>query len=431
MKRLLVGLIGLLVLVLLGLMLLAWESALPEQSPPSAGQFNQSDIERGRVLAGIGNCASCHTTDPERPYAGGRAMPTSFFGTLYSTNISPDPDTGIGRWSEDAFIRSMREGVAPDGSHLYPAFPYTHYTRVRREDLEALYAYLMTRTPIREPKPENELKFPFNLRFLQAGWKLLFFDRDDWQPDPESSDQWNRGAYLAEGLGHCSACHTPRNVLGAERRSRTYSGALVDDWYAPALTLEVGLPAAWTRREVYAYLRRGGSPYHGVALGSMAEVVHQGLSRASDNDIQALAVYFSDMNGAPTNEQVATSATDAIRQAQSRARAVTSRGEALFMAACAACHYNDPDNPKALRPELSLNSAVSAPEPVNLIRATLEGVSQEDGLPGVMMPGFAEALSDQDLVELLSFLRSSYSDQPAWNNLQLNIERQRQNGVSQ
>ena len=424
MKRFLLGFIGLAILAIAALVALAWESALPEQSPPSVEQFSQAEIERGRVLAGIGNCGSCHTTDPERPYAGGLAMPTPF-GTLYTTNISPDSATGIGLWSETAFIRSMREGVARDGSHLYPAFPYTHYTRVSREDLQALYAYFMTREPIQAPEPDNELKFPFNLRFLQVGWKLLFFDREAWQPDTGRSDQWNRGAYLAEGLGHCSACHTPRNVLGAELRSRAYGGTLVNDWYAPALTQEAVTPVPWTQRQVFSYLRRGGSQFHGVALGSMSEVVHKGLSQASDNDIQALAVYFSDINKASDNEQVAASATNTIRQAQNRSQVTMSRGEALYSSACASCHYNDPAKPNAMRPELSLNSAILAPEPVNLIRATLNGVSQEDGLPGLLMPGFADALSNEDLVALLSFLRSHYSDQPAWDNLELHIERQR------
>jgi len=430
MKRLLFGFVGLVILVVAALVALAWEPALPEQGPPSPEQFSQADIERGRMLAGIGNCASCHTSDPERPYAGGRAMPTPF-GTLYTTNISPDPATGIGLWSEAAFIRSMRQGVARDGSHLYPAFPYTHYTRVSREDLQALYAYFMTREPVQSPAPDNQLKFPFNLRFLQAGWKLLFFDAGQRQANTERSDQWNRGAYLAEGLGHCSACHTPRNVLGAELQSRAYRGALVENWFAPALTQEADLPVSWTQREIYSYLRRGGSRFHGVALGSMSEVVHRGLKHTEDNDIQALAVYFSDINGASDNEQAASRASQAIRQAQSRSRATMGRGEALYTAACAACHYNDPDKPRVLRPELSLNSAVSAPEPVNLIRATLEGVSQEDGLPGVLMPGFAEALSNEDLVQLFRFLRSQYSNQPAWDNLELRIERHRNPGVSQ
>lgn len=424
MKRLLLGLVGLLALMALALALLAWKSPLPEQSPPSAEQFDQGDIERGEVLAGIGNCASCHTRDPEQPYAGGRAMPTPF-GTLYSTNISPDPATGIGLWSETAFIRSMREGVARDGSHLYPAFPYTHFARVSREDLQALYAYFMTREPIQQRAPENQLGFPFDLRFLQAGWKLLFFRPEDGQPNPERSDQWNRGAYLAEGLGHCSACHTPRNALGAEQPEQAYRGALVNDWYAPGLTREAEAPVPWTRRELYSYLRRGGSPFHGVALGSMSEVVHRGLNRASDNDIQALAVYFSDLNGDPGNEQAAQAARQVIRKAQGRSQAAMSRGEALYTAACASCHYNDPDQPDLLRPELSLSSALAAPEPVNLIRATLEGVSQEDGLPGLLMPGFADALSSEDLAELFSFLRSNYSDQPSWNHLEQRIEGQR------
>lgn len=424
-KRILVGcgVVGL--LVLLAFILLAWESAIPEEAPPATADFSAAEVEQGRVLAGIGNCQSCHTVDPARPYAGGLAMPTPF-GTLYSTNISPDPEAGIGRWSEAAFIRGMQEGVARDGSHLYPVFPYTHYSLVNDADLRALYAFIMTREPISGVSPDNELAFPFNLRMLQAGWKLLFFDDERWQPDADRSAQWNRGAYLAEGLGHCSSCHTPRNKLGAEIASQAYDGALVKNWYAPALNASNQTPVGWTQQELYAYLRNGGSPYHGVAIGSMADVVHQGLAAASDDDIEALAVYFSDKNGSPTDQQAADSAQKAISQTQARVAADLSHGEKLFAAACSSCHFNVAEQPNVLRPELSLNSAVTAQDPVNLIRVTLAGVSNEAGLAGALMPGFADALSDQDIASLLRFLRSTHTAEPAWENLEQRVQNQRQ-----
>lgn len=435
------ALVALALVLLIAILLLAWEGPIAEQPRPAEGDFSQQQIDTGAVIAGLGNCQSCHTVDADQPYAGGRAFPTAF-GTLYATNITPDPEQGIGRWSEAAFIRAMREGVARDGSHLFPAFPYTHFTKVRDEDLQALYAYLMTRKAVNAEAPENELEFPFNIRLLQAGWKLLFFEPGVWQPRADKSDDWNRGAYLAEGLAHCSACHTPRNSLGAEDKERFYQGAMVNDWYAPALTAANPTPVSWTQPELYAYLREGASPYHGVALGSMADVVHAGLGRASDEDIQALAVYFRDIYAGSgdeladtqhvnTNINASAEAQTHIAQAQQRSQSaqmqnspVLQRGEQLFSSGCAACHYNAPDDPQLLRPELSLNSALSADNPVNLIRATLHGVGNESGVSGVIMPGFA-SWSNADLAALFQFMRAAYTDQPPWDSLQQQIERQR------
>ncbi len=433
------ALVALALVLLIAILLLAWEGPIAEQPRPAEGDFSQQQIDTGAVIAGLGNCQSCHTVDADQPYAGGRAFPTAF-GTLYATNITPDPEQGIGRWSETAFIRAMREGVARDGSHLFPAFPYTHFTNVRDEDLQALYAYIMTREPVNAQAPENELAFPFNIRLLQAGWKLLFFEQGVWQPKVAKSDDWNRGAYLAEGLAHCSACHTPRNSFGAEDKERFYQGAVVNDWYAPALTGANPTPVSWTESELYTYLREGASPYHGVALGSMADVVHVGLGKASDEDIWALAVYFRDIYAAGSGEQTDAQNTDTdtsaqaqtrIAQAQQRSQSpqvqktpVLQRGEQLFSNGCAACHYNDPENAQLLRPELSLNSALSADNPVNLIRATLHGVGNESGISGVVMPGFA-SWSDADLAALFHFMRTTYTDEPAWEKLQQQIQRQR------
>lgn len=426
-KRILASIVGIGIVVIAIAAIVVWEPSLPETKTPAPDSFSQQQIDKGRVLAGIGNCAACHTENPDKPYAGGRPIPTPF-GTIYTANITPDPTNGIGRWSEEAFARAMKEGVSRSGAHLFPAFPYTHFSKVRDEDIKALYAYLMTQKPVASQPPDNTLKFPYNIRMLQAGWKLLFFDDEPWQPVADKSAQWNRGAYLAEGLGHCSSCHTPRNDFGAEREDARYAGAMVDNWYAPALNASHRAPAPWTGEEAYNYLRAGGSALHGVAVGSMAEVVHQGLARASDDDIHALATYFSDLSGAAdeSQAQAMTAAAKTIEAAHRNAAATLSRGEALYAKACAACHYNSADQPKALRPEMSLNSAVNAPNPDNLIRATLHGVSIEDGLPGVMMPGFASALSDEDLVSLVTFLRETQSSQPAWSNLSERVRSLRQ-----
>ncbi|GGY71059.1 cytochrome c [Marinobacter zhanjiangensis] len=426
-KKILMGIVGLAVLVLAVFLVIAWESSVDPVDPPASDQFSQQQIDRGEVISGLGNCQTCHTTDPEQPYAGGLAMPTPF-GTIYTTNITPDPETGIGQWSQEAFARAMREGVDRSGSHLFPAFPYTHFTKMTDEDVADLYAYVMTREPIRTEAPENTLEFPFNIRMLQAGWKLLFFDEGRYQAEDSMSDEWNRGAYLAEGLGHCSACHSPRNQFGAEDKGQAWEGTVVNGWYAPALNESNLSPVDWTTDDAHAYLREGASPFHGVAIGSMADVVHAGLGKAPDEDVRGLAVWLSDLAGAADGEQAGSQATAAIKSAQAQLGPDPnmSQGERIYAYACASCHYNDPASPNAMRPDMSLNSAVTAPDPVNLIRATLHGVSQEDGIPQVMMPGFASALSDQEIASLLGFLRETHTDQPAWDNLEQTIRDHRE-----
>lgn len=413
------------IVILIGISIAGCSSAIPESPVPDAENFSQQQIKQGRVLAGIGNCSTCHTNDPDKPYAGGLAVPTPF-GVIYSVNITPDPNNGMGRWSEAAFVRAMRKGVARDGSHLFPAFPYTHFAKATDDDLKALYAYLMTRTPVDYEPPENTLGFPYNIRLLQAGWKMLFFDDSPWQDVVGKSEEWNRGAYLAEGLGHCSSCHTPRNRFGAERSDAEYAGASVDGWYAPALTSAHEAPVPWTREDTFDYLRHGGSPLHGVAVGSMSEVVHDGLAEASNEDLKALAIYFSDMSAADSDIDAMQIAEAIISEANKNSNADLTRGSMIFTAACASCHYNSPDKPNTIRPELSLNSAVSVESPDNLIRITLEGVSVKSGLPGVMMPGFATALSDEDMVSLLSFMRRTQSTEPPWPNLAERVRQLRQ-----
>ncbi|WP_372982567.1 cytochrome c [Marinobacter sediminum] len=415
---------GLIVIAVVVAFLIIWKPAIDEIDQPSADAFSQEQIARGKVLAGLGNCASCHTSDPSKPLAGGVDFPTPF-GTLYSTNISPHPEQGIGTWSEEAFVRAMREGVSRDGSHLYPAFPYTHFTKVTDEDLSALYAYVMSRQAVDHQGPDNQLDFPFNLRMLQAGWKTLFFDEERFQPDDSKGDAWNRGAYIAEGLGHCTACHSPRNAFGAEIADKTYNGAVVDNWYAPALNTTHAAPVPWTEDELFQYLRAGGSKWHGIAAGSMASVVHKGLIEAPDDDIRALAVYFQDLTGAVDNAKAAEVAASHVSQAHDAAAPNNRTGEEIFSSACASCHYNAPSSLKAARPELSLNSAVTAPDPVNLLRITLHGIDEPTGLRGLAMPGFSSGLSDADLIALTRYLRQS-SGQPPWENLEQHVQDARQ-----
>ena len=430
-KKIFTGLLlslALLIVAALAAYLYYWRPALAPIDPPAATAFSPQVVERGRILAGMGNCAACHTAQGGADYAGGHGLATPF-GTIYATNITPDRQTGIGRWSLAAFQRAMREGVGRDGAHLFPVFPYTHFTLVSDADLTALYAYFMTRPPVYAAAPANSVPFPFNFRPLQAGWKLLYFKPATLQLDAAQGLDWNRGRYLAEGLAHCAACHTPRNALGAEVAGSAYQGAAIDHWYAPPLTAANTAPLPWTKDELYAFLRTGATALHGVAAGPMSEVVHEGMDASPDADIRALAAYFADL--AKPQDKVAPPVDAAsviaagIKRSQKVGMIDNDRGASLYVAACASCHSNSDGQPSLLRPELSLNSAVSAPDPSNLIQVILHGVGKDEGLRGVLMPAFAHSLTDADIAQLAAYLRRSRSHQPAWSNLEATVARVR------
>ncbi|MYZ46387.1 cytochrome c [Propylenella binzhouense] len=427
-KRLLLGLIVLVLAAGIGFFALAWRSAYDPIDPPGRTAFDDAAIARGAALAGIGDCAVCHTAAGGEAYAGGLPIPTPF-GTIYSTNITPDPETGIGRWSEAAFRRSMREGVARDGSHLYPAFPYPHFTKATDEDIRAIYAFLMTREPVRAEAPANQLPFPLNFRPLMAGWNLLFLDEGPFRPDPNQSEAWNRGAYLAEGLGHCGSCHTPVNALGAERKDRRYAGGVAEGWHAPALDASSPAPMPWTEEALANYLR-GWDPHHGLAAGPMAPVVET-MKDAPAADIAAIATYVASLSGGRTASR--RSADQVVAFAEERAfgpvpqvdrpkiSAVQAEGlqdgERLFVGACATCHHEGGALPYTRPVELSFSSSVTGPDPRNLVRIVLDGIHPPEGQPGPIMPGFAGALTDQQLEALLIYVRRHFGNAPAWREL--------------
>jgi mono/diheme cytochrome c family protein len=425
-KRWFLGLVGLVILGLLGFIALAWHQAIAPIAPPAAASFPPELVARGEALAGGGYCATCHTAKGGQRFAGGYAMRTPF-GVIYSTNITPDPETGIGTWSEVAFARAMREGIARDGSHLFPAFPYNHFTKLSDDDVRALYAYFMTQPPVRAPARTNGLPFPLNIRALQAGWKLLFFTPGRFQSDAAKSAEWNRGAYLAQGLSHCGACHTPRDFLGAEKDGEAYAGALIDDWIAPPLTDANPAPAPWTQDELHNYLRSGVSVLHGTAAGPMSAVVHGGLSSLPDSDVQAIALYFADIDRARDREA-------AIDAAVARAMSYAPLGTGpefdadarLYTAACASCHYNAGKAPLAARPDLALNTALNLPDPTNLVQVMLRGVGASEGMPGVVMPGFARAFTDADIARIAAYLRRTRTNLPPWIDLDNKITAVRQ-----
>ena len=271
----------------------AWRPEIAPVPPPAPASFDPALVRRGADLALIGDCRTCHTARNGAAFAGGLPLPTPF-GTLYSTNITPDPGTGIGRWSETAFARALREGVDREGRHLYPAFPYDHYGATDDDDVRALYAFVMTRPAVAATAPPNGLPFPLNVRLTLAGWKLLFLRRKDLAPDPAKDEAWHRGRTLVEGLGHCGACHSPRNLLGAEIASRAYEGGEAEGWRAYALGGASRAPVPWDEAALTQYLREGFHPLHGVARGPMAPVV-ENLATVPPEDVAAMARYLASL----------------------------------------------------------------------------------------------------------------------------------------
>lgn len=411
MKRALAAIAVVIVAGLIAFGVLAWRSAIAPIARPDPSSFPAALVARGEKLAAAGYCASCHTVRGGQPFAGGYAMPTQF-GTIYSTNISPDVASGIGNWSEAAFKRAMREGVARDGSHLFPAFPYDHFNKLTDADIGALYAYVMTRPAVSSSEYKNTVPFPLSIRALQAGWKLLFFHPEPFKPDPARSAAWNRGAYLAEGLSHCGACHTPRNVLGAEKRSKAFAGAPIDNWIAPPLDKTNPAPVPWDQAELTAYLGTGVSRYHGTAAGPMAPVVH-GLAQLPPADVEAIATYFAMLNGtAGKKVDPAPIIARALAADRNGTGLTYDPAARLYAAACASCHFNG-DKANPLRPQLALNNAVNLDDPTNFIQVILHGIDAKDGAPGVVMPAFSR-FSDADVARIANWLRATRTDKAPW-----------------
>jgi nicotinate dehydrogenase subunit B len=404
----------------IGAAVLPWRAIAPI-APPDASVFSVATIARGAQLAALGNCAVCHTSATGITNAGGRAIETPF-GTITSTNITPDLETGIGAWSYPAFERAMREGIHRDGRHLYPAFPYPHFAKASDADLQALYAHLMAQMPVRADIPTNTLAFPFNLRPLMAGWNALFHQATAFQPDPSKSEIWNRGAYLVEGLGHCGACHSPRNAFGAERANAYLAGGLVDGWEAPPLTSLSHAPIPWDEDELYAYLRKGESRLHGVAAGPMAPVV-QDLASLPDQDVRAMAVYLASFNekaiGRPAQETLA-----AQLETGTKVAVAASPGARLYLGACAVCHEVGGLPLFGSRPSLALNSNLHSATPDNLIQVILHGVQTPASSDLGYMPAFKDSLSDEQVAALVSYLRAQFApDKPAWSDVRTIIGR--------
>ncbi|HMM89016.1 molybdopterin cofactor-binding domain-containing protein [Bradyrhizobium sp.] len=406
----------------IGAATLPWRAIAPI-ARPDASVYSAATIARGQQLAALGDCAVCHTSADGTLNAGGRPLQTPF-GTIYSTNITPDVETGIGAWSYPAFERAMRQGIHRDGRHLYPAFPYPHFARTTDADMQALYAYLMAQPAVRAETPPNALAFPFNQRPLMAGWNALFHKSDTFQPDPAKSETWNRGAYLVEGLGHCGACHSPRNALGAEIADAHLAGGFAEGWEAPALTSLSQAPIPWSEDELYAYLRTGESRFHGVAAGPMAPVVKE-LAALPDSDIRAMAVYLASFN--PTSMDRAAREALAARLESAtgtRAAAASSVGARIYQGACAVCHEVGGAPLFGSRPSLALNSNLHSTAPDNLIQVVLHGIARPAVTDLGYMPAFRDSLADGQVAELVGYLRQQFApDKPAWKDIPAAVSR--------
>jgi nicotinate dehydrogenase subunit B len=385
--------------------------AYPEIARPDPAAFSTATIERGRLAAAAGGCNTCHVSDDGTPFAGGKAFETPF-GTVRAANITPDAKAGIGAWSYPAFERAMRQGIHRDGSHLYPVHPYTSFVNTDEADLQAIYAYLMAGTPSPNRPPESKLAFPFNIRGLMAGWNTLFL-RQTTVVDQTRSAAWNRGAYLVESLGHCSACHTERNPLGAELTGAAHlAGGFADGWEAPAILGKAKGPVGWTETALYDYLRDGHSKDHGSANGPMADVIRS-LSALPDDDIRAMATYLAADLSEPVAAEQKQSALDAAEQAKTAAALAEPEGARLFEGACTACHADG--TPLA---SLALNSAIHSDRPDNVLQTILNGAeapvrlarqaSLEDA-EVMSMPSFRESLSDRQIADLASYLRARFA----------------------
>src|SRR5688572_26875232 len=350
---------------------LALLGACSKREPEAPAKATAADaVARGQYLTAIGDCYACHTVRGSPAYAGGLEMATPF-GTLYTPNITPDKQHGIGNWTADDFWQAMHEGKSKDGSFLYPAFPYTNYTKVTRDDSDAIYAYLMSVAPVALPSKPHDMRFPYNQRELLAGWRALYFKAGSYQNDPNKTAEWNRGAYLVEGLGHCNACHATRNVLGAVSKDADYSGGLIplQNWYAPSLSSsrEAGL-GDWEMKDIIELLRTGISP-RGAATGPMAAVVQYSLQEMTQVDLQAMATYLKEQSEIKVSEPwIAPHAAS-----KAEVGAMLLAGAKIYKEHCASCHMDDGAGVPRVYPPLANNQAVRLRNPINAVRIVLNG----------------------------------------------------------
>jgi mono/diheme cytochrome c family protein len=367
--------------------------AVAQQAQPNPAQTDI--VRRGEYLARAGDCFSCHTREGGALMAGGRQIQTPY-GTIGSPNITPDNDTGIGKWSDDDFYRTLHEGLGQNRSYIYPVMPFDHYTKVTREDALAIKAYLFSLQPVHAPDPENHLQFPYNIRTAMAGWRLLFFKAGTFQPDPSHSAQENRGAYLVEGLGHCGACHTPHNALGSSKQKDALGGGEIagQGWFAPNISSDVreGV-GGWSNEQLVSYLKAGVAPGRSIVAGPMSEVVHTSLQYLTDEDLLAIASY---LKATPSKELYAEK------------QLATPLGATEYLNHCSFCHQPDGKGIAGAVPALAGNGAVIAGGPENVIRTILAGMPARGSF--APMPGLATTLGSAEIANIANYVRTSWSN---------------------
>ncbi|HEY2418542.1 MAG TPA: cytochrome c [Steroidobacteraceae bacterium] len=363
------------------------------------GARAQDEVARGRYLAALGDCTGCHASAHGSAYSGGQAL-TAAFGTVYSSNITPDRQTGIGTWTALQFYQAMHDGLRADGAHLYPAFPYVYFTRISRADSDAIFAFLQTVPPVHAVPPPNRLVFPLNYRAVVWFWNAMFLDKSAIIADASKSPAWNRGARLVNGLGHCGGCHTPKNMLFGDEMSKAFTGANLDHWFAANLTPAPldGL-GRWSQSDIVEYLKTGRNG-HAAAAGSMQEVVSRSTSHLSDEDLAAIATYLSSLPAAAASEP----APPGTRAMQA--------GEALFAQSCSMCHLAaNPGTPPAY-PKLANNPLVQERDPETVVRIILQGAQSAataDAATGYSMPAFV-SFSDQDIADVATYIRNTWGN---------------------
>ncbi len=372
--------------------------AAAAQAPsPTAPAASNDPVQRGAYLALAGDCISCHTAVGGAPYAGGLRLDTPF-GYLLAPNITPDAATGIGRWSADEFYRAMHDGVNKLGQDMYPVMPFDFYTQVTRQDSDAIFAFLRTVAPVSNPVTINHLSFPFNQRWSMMVWRELYFNEGSFKPDPAKSAAWNRGAYLVEGLGHCSSCHSPRNLLGGIEKDKAYTGATIDGWFALNLSsnLHTGL-GGWTAAGIATYLKTGAVTGKTTALGPMAEVVKNSTSQLSDADLAAMGEYLKSI---PVNSS--------LRTAKAAPDPTHAQGATLYLDHCAGCHQSGGRGLPGVFPPLAGNGAVIAPDPADILKVVLGGIPAQGKY--IPMPSFASQLTDTQIADLANYVRTSWGN---------------------
>jgi mono/diheme cytochrome c family protein len=360
-----------------------------------------STVERGRYLTLAADCGACHDDPSEdRPFAGGRPVPTPF-GTVLAANITPDAETGIGTWTDAQFDAAVRQGIRADGKRLFPAMPYPYFAALTRDDVLAIRAYLKTIAPVHQRVMTDRLPFPFRERVAMRVWNALYFHTTEFTPDPSKSDSWNRGAYLVRSAGHCGACHTPKGALGGNKQGQKLRGYTLQGWFAPDLTAgAVRGIGNWSAQDIVEYLKKGHNRF-AAASGPMAEVVTDSTSRLTDSDLTTIAIYLQDLTDKPVPHEIALSSQDPVMVA----------GAAIYMDLCSACHKADGTGVPYLIPNLARTDAVASREPTSLLHVVLDGAqtaATADEPTAPAMPGFGEQLTDAQVAAVVTYVRNSW-----------------------